>query len=157
MKASGMLLLAVICLGLQALLGAIPGGDGAFDPLLVVAVLSALPGRDGPAMAAGLITGGMKDAWLARWYGQYSLSHLVVAFVLARVAGAVDLLQTPPALVCLALATFADRGLQLLLASMFGRPAGFPGVLALLLAVAGNLVLGWVLLLIARRWSWLEP
>lgn len=157
MRPLGIVIFALLGLGLRALLGAIPGAAGSCDPLLVVAVLAALPGREGRAIAGGLISGGMKDAWLARWYGQYSLSHLVIAFVLGRVAGAIDLLQTPPVLVCLAVATFADRGLQLLLASMFGRPGGFPGPVALVVALVGNLVLGWILLLLARRWSWLEP
>jgi cell shape-determining protein MreD len=149
--------LALICLWLRVLLGTIDVTDGAFDPLLVVAVLTALPGRDGPAMFGGVVTGAIKDAWMARWYGQYSLSHLVIAFVLGRVAAAVDLMQTVPVLVSLVLATFADRGLQLLLAGMFGRSASFPGPLALGVALLGNVVLGWILLALARRRSWLEP
>jgi cell shape-determining protein MreD len=156
MKAGVVFVLTLVCLGLRVLLGVFEPSEGAFDPLLVIAVLAALPGRDGRAIFGGLLTGVVKDAWLARWYGQYSLSHLVIAFVLGRVAATVDLLQTLPVLISLVLATLADRGLQLLLAAMFGRPASFPGVLALGLALAGNVVLGWILLALARRWSWLE-
>ena len=156
MKPGVTLLLALNCLGLRVLFGVFQITEGGFDPLLVVAVLAALPGRDGRAVFGGLVTGAIKDAWLARWYGQYSLSHLVIAFALGRIAATVDLLQTVPVLVSLVLATFADRGLQLLLAGMFGRPASFPGPVALGLALVGNVVLGWILLALARRWSWLE-
>lgn len=156
MRPLGIVVFSLVALALRMLLGLFPSGDGWCDPLLVVAVVAALPGRDARAMGGGLVTGMLKDGWLARWYGQYSLGHLVIAFVLGRIAAAVDLMQPVPVMLSLAVATLADRGLQSLLCNLFGQSVPSFGWLSLMLAMAGNVVLGLIVVHFARRWGWLD-
>ncbi len=121
---------------------------GSIDPLLVVAVIATLPGRPGPALAAGLVTGLLEDAWAGGWLGQHALIHAIVAYVLSIVAARVDLVQLRPAMLALIAASVADWGLQLALAVMFGRSVGeVPGATVWILAVFGNTMLG----LVVRR------
>ena len=113
------------------------------DPMLVLAVLAALPGRMDRALGAALLAGVLQDAWLGRWYGEFAFIYLVVAFFLSLLAGWVDLMQPFSTMLALAAATVASWGLQLGLAAAFDHPiAQLPGPGMWVVAVLVNTVLG---------------
>jgi len=118
------------------------------DPLLVVNVLAALPGRAQRALGAALLTGLLADAWSGRWFGEIAFVHLVIAFVLSRLAASVDLLQPAPMALVLAAATAASWGLQVALSLAFDHNVGqMPGPGTWIAAIVINALLG----LFARR------
>jgi cell shape-determining protein MreD len=110
--------------GLHVLAGRWEGTALVVDPLLVAAALGALPGRPPVALAIGLISGALQDAWNSSWYGEHSFTHLVIAYALTILAQRMDLLGLLPALIAAACATLADWGLQVGLRMLFDRPLG---------------------------------
>ena len=150
MRLAALLPFAVAVLAVQALLGFLPDVLRGVDPLLALAVVAALPGRPGAALAAGLLTGLTEDAWRGDWVGQQALIHSSITWALALVAARVDLVQLRPATLALVLAAIASWGLEIALALLFDRPLGQPaGPARWILAAAGTMVIGLVLRRIA--------
>ncbi|MDQ7088099.1 MAG: hypothetical protein Q9Q13_09695 [Acidobacteriota bacterium] len=142
---------------LRAGLGLWPTPALAGDPMLVLAVLAALPGRMDRALGAALFAGVLQDAWLGRWYGEFAFIYLVVVFFLSLLAGWVDLVQPFSTMLALAAATAASWGLQLGLAAAFDRPAAqIPGVGMWIVAILLNTALGLLARALAIRWKGFE-
>jgi len=147
-----LLLLTAAALGLDAALGLVVPASLDLDPLLVVAILAALPGERGRAIGAGLLTGFVEDAWVRDLFGQRAFTHMVAAYGVALIGGRLDLAQPLPATLVFAAATVADWALQIGLAALFDRPAAhLPGVGAWLAAAVGNVVLGRIVLGLGPR------
>jgi cell shape-determining protein MreD len=141
-----LLLASAIAFGLHTLASRFPGIAVVVDPLLVVAALAALPGRPALAILGGLVTGGLQDAWNATWYGEHTLTHLVIAYAASLIAGRMDLLGPLPAVLVVALATVSDWGLQLALRFLFDREVGqIPGAVWWLMAILANSATGLIL------------
>ncbi|UCF68012.1 MAG: hypothetical protein JSV80_01560 [Acidobacteriota bacterium] len=135
--------LSLGALALTALAGLWSPVGAVIDPLLVVAVLAALPGRQATALGAGLLTGALEDGWRSLWFGLNAFTHMVVAFGMSVLAGRIDLTQTMPTALALAAATALDWALQLGISAMFDRPIGEPPAPAIwLVAMAANTLLG---------------
>lgn len=148
MRLAVLLSFVIAALAMQALLGFLPDALRGIDPLLAVAVVAALPGRPGAALAAGLLTGLAEDAWRGDWIGQQALIHATVTWVLALVAARVDLVQSRPATLALLAAPVANWGLEIALALLFDRPLGdAPRPSRWAIAAAGTALVG----LLARR------
>lgn len=116
-----------------------------FDPLLIVAVLAALPGRPGAAISAGLLTGALADTWSARWWGEHAFTNMVIAFFIAQLARRVDLIEPLPAAACLAVGTVAAWAIPVGLSALFGTSVGaLPGWTTWGLAALLNTVVGMI-------------
>lgn len=134
-----LLLSSAVAFGLHILAGRWEGIALVVDPLLVVAVLGALPGRPSLALTVGLITGALQDGWNSTWYGEHTFTHLVVAYLVSLLAQRMDLIGMLPAAAAVACATLADWGLQVGLRALFDRPLGaVPSMLFWGLAVLAN-------------------
>ncbi len=146
-------LLGLLALALKAGLAMVPQIAALADPLLVVAVLSALGGRRWLAIGAGLTAGSLEDALFGQWLGLHAFSQMTIAFTLALAATRVDLLQPAPALLAVALASLCDWGIQVALAALFNRSVDVvPGPLFWLAAVVVNTILAFLFLrLFSRR------
>lgn len=143
-------LLGLLALALKAGLAMVPQLVPLADPLLVVAVFSALGGQRWLAMGAGLLAGGMEDALFGQWLGLHAFSQMTIAFSLALIAARVDLLQPAPALLAVALASLCDWGVQVGLAALFNRPMDVvPGPLFWLAAVVLNTIIAFLFLRLA--------
>ncbi len=148
MKPRALLYAVFIALVLRGLTGLWEPAASAVHPFLIIAVLSAISGRRPRTLGAALLGGAIEDAWVGRWYGEYSFIHLVVAYPTSLIANLVDLMQPVPAALAFATATAADWGLQVVLAMVFDQPVGaLPGAGAWAVAIVANTVLG----LIGRR------
>ena len=152
MRLKALLLLAGGGVVLRALLGLWPSLALVSDPMLVLAVLAALPGRMDRALGAAVLAGILQDAWLGRWYGEFAFIYLVVVFFLSLFAGWVDLVRPLSTILALAAATVASWGLQLGLSAAFDHPvADLPGAGVWLGAMAVNVVLGLLARPVVRR------
>lgn len=142
MNLVSLLIASGVAFGLHILAGRWEGIALVIDPLLVVAVLGALPGRPSLALSIGLLTGALQDAWNSSWYGEHTFTHLVVAYLLSLLAQRMDLIGVLPAAAAVACATLADWGLQVGLRALFDRPLGaVPSTLFWGLAVLANTAL----------------
>jgi rod shape-determining protein MreD len=148
-----LLLLGLFGLVIKAVLAMVPPVAGLADPLLVIAVFAALPGRRWTALWVGLVTGLLDDALFGQWLGLHAFSHMTIAFSLALIAARMDMVQPFPALFALAGAALADWGIQVGLAVLFNRSAdAVPGVWIWTGAVLVNTMLGVLFFrLVARR------
>lgn len=143
MKLWALLLLGLFGLVIKAVLAMVPPIAGLADPLLIIAVFAALPGRRWTALWIGLITGLLDDALFGQWLGLHGFSHMTIAFLIAFVASKMDMIQPFPALLALAGASLADWGLQVGLAVLFNRAAdAVPGPWIWAGAVLANMLLG---------------
>ncbi|GEM_PF-6615269 len=127
----GLLVAALVFESLSGAIGAVtPWGFWLrlfFSPFLALAILAALQGKAGSAMAVAVVAGLLHDAWFSGWYGESAFCFLVVAFLISRIASRFDLLQLFPAGAALFLGAAADRALRSGLAGMFDLPEGDPG------------------------------
>lgn len=123
MKIWTVLLLGLLGVALKAGLAMVPPIAPLADPLLVVAVLAALPGRRWLALTTGLVTGALDDAMFGQWLGMHAFSQMTIAFTLSVIASKVDMFQPLAALLAMSVAAAADWGLQIGLAALFNRSA----------------------------------
>jgi len=127
------------------------------DPLLVVALLAALPGRTRPAILVGLLAGLLDDAAFGNWFGCHALVDMTLAYVLALLAGFVDLGQPLPRAVAVFAGSLGAWGLEVGLVALFDLPPGpLPGAATWLAMAAVNAVLGMLLAGWASRRGWLD-
>lgn len=151
MKTSWLLVFGLAAAGLRFVASLSGPAAMILDPLLVVAILAALPGRPLLAITAGLITGFADDVWTGRWFGMNAFSHLTVAYLVALAAARMDMLQTIPVIVALALGTLVEWGLHLGLLGLFGRhSAAVPGPVWWGASGVANILLGLLLFRLAR-------
>ncbi len=127
------------------------------DPLLVVALVAALPGRTRPALLVGLVAGLLDDAAFGKWFGCHALVDMTLAYGLALLAGFVDLGQALPRAIAIFGGSLAAWGLELGLVALFDLPPGpVPGPGTWLAMAAVNAVLGVLLAGWAARRGWLD-
>ncbi len=147
-----LLLLGVLGLVIKAVLAMVPPIAGLADPLLVIAVFAALPGRRWTALWVGLVTGALDDALFGQWLGLHAFSHMTIAFSLSLIASRMDMAQPFPALFALGASALADWGIQVGLAVLFNRSAdAVPGFWIWTAAVLVNTLLGVIFYRLAAR------
>ena len=145
MKAKAIVVLIAAAFALELLGGMWPSAGRIVDPLLLVAVLAALPGRTGAAFAVALVTGLLADAWSSRWIGEQALTHLLIAYPLALLARRVDLLAPVPAALILTAASPLAWAIGLGIAGLLDVPTGSGAGIAPWIATAlVNGLLGFV-------------
>jgi cell shape-determining protein MreD len=146
------LLLGFLAVLLKAGLAMVPPVAPLADPLLVLAVLAALPGRRWLALGTGLVTGALDDAMFGQWLGLHAFSQMTIAFALSVIASKVDMLQPLPALLAMGLAALVDWGIQIGLAALFNRSADvIPAWYVWTAAVVVNTMLGLLFYRLAAR------
>jgi rod shape-determining protein MreD len=152
MSGPRLLLLTLLALAVEILASLWPSTGRLLDPLLVVAILAALGGRTGLALAAGLLTGFVEDFWSTHWIGENAFTHATVAYLVALSALRVDLGEPLPAGTVLVLGSLFEWGLHVALTALFGQPQGrLPDPWVWLVAAVLNAVLGLLLYRLLRR------
>lgn len=151
MKTYVLVLLGIAAIGLRFVASLSGQTAMILDPLLIVAIFAALPGRPVAAIVAGLLTGFADDVWTGRWFGMNAFSHMTVAYILALAAARMDMFQTIPVVVALALGTTMEWALHIGLMGVFGRKVGaVPGPVWWGASVVANVLLGTLLFRMVR-------
>jgi rod shape-determining protein MreD len=141
-----------LAVALRVLVGLWGPAERVVDPFLVVAVVAGLSMPRVPALFAGLLAGLVQDAWWSDWPGLHGFTKVSVAYAAAALGQRIDLGQPVPRLVVLALASAADRGLQLALgAALAPGRVPVPPLHEWLLASLSSVILGGVALWLVGR------
>jgi rod shape-determining protein MreD len=137
---------------LRILVGLWGPAERLVDPFLVVAVVAGLSMRRVPALFTGLLAGLVQDAWWSDWAGLHGFTKVSVAYGVAALGQRIDLGQPVPRILVLALASAADRGLQLALGAALapGRVA-VPPLHEWLLGSLSSVILGLAVLWLVGR------
>ncbi len=157
MRRRGVLVLVPGALALAALLHLAGEAGRLVDPLLVVALVAAFPGRGRPALLVGLLAGLVDDAAFGDWFGCHGLVDMTLAWALALLAGFMDFGQAFPRGVAIFCGSLAAWGLELGLVALFDLPPGpVPGIGTWLAMAALNTLLGLAVAGWAGRRGWLD-
>lgn len=158
MSARVLATLLAIALLLEVAAGLTPSFGRLFEPLLIVAGLTALTGRPWLAIAGALLSGGLADGWSARWFGLNTFTHLVIAFPISSLARRFDLLAPVPAAIVLALIGPLSWWVEIALCAFFDVPrVDSPGWLAWISLAAVNGTAGFAAYRVLRGRDWIEP
>jgi rod shape-determining protein MreD len=141
-----------LAVALRVLVGLWGPAERVVDPFLVVAVVAGLSLPRVPALFTGLLAGLVQDAWWSDWPGLHGFTKVSVAYAAAALGQRIDLGQPVPRLVVLALASAADRGLQLALgAALAPGRVPLPPPHEWLLASLSSVILGVIALWLVGR------
>jgi rod shape-determining protein MreD len=125
----------------SALVALMPQLVLAFDPFLVVSVLTALGGNSLGGLAGGLVAGFARDTLSGRLYGLHGFADTIIGYATARTAQRMDLQQPGAVWVVTVLATLVQQAILVCLSYLLlPRPEVAPPLWVPIQAIVNGFV-----------------